>query len=56
MLVARERGSDLERLAPFIEAGTVAPQVDRVHPLERVPEVMRHLAAGKVRGKVAITL
>jgi NADPH:quinone reductase-like Zn-dependent oxidoreductase len=54
--VAKERASDLERLAPFIEAGTVTPQVDRAYPLERVPDAMRHLAAGKVRGKVVITL
>jgi NADPH:quinone reductase-like Zn-dependent oxidoreductase len=54
--VAKERASDLERLAPFIEAGTVTPTVDRVYPLERVPEAMRHLAAGEVRGKVAISL
>lgn len=54
MLIAKEAASDLERLAQFIEAGTVTPTVDRTYPLDQVPEAMRHLAAGKVRGKVAI--
>jgi NADPH:quinone reductase-like Zn-dependent oxidoreductase len=56
MLVAKERASDLDRLADFLDAGTVTPTVDRTYPLDRVPEAMRHLAAGQVRGKVAITL
>ncbi|HEX6246527.1 MAG TPA: NAD(P)-dependent alcohol dehydrogenase [Nocardioidaceae bacterium] len=56
MFVARERASDLDRLADFFEAGIVTPTVDRTYPLDRVPEAMRHLAAGQVRGKVAITL
>ncbi len=54
MLIAKEAASDLERLAQFIEAGTVTPTVDRTYPLDQVPEAMRHLAAGKVRGKVGI--
>jgi NADPH:quinone reductase-like Zn-dependent oxidoreductase len=56
MFVAKERASDLERLTDFLEAGTVAPTVDRTYPLDRVPEAMRHLEAGQVRGKVAITV
>jgi len=34
----------------------VTPSVDRTYPLERVPDAMRHLEAGDVRGKVVITL
>jgi NADPH:quinone reductase-like Zn-dependent oxidoreductase len=56
MLVAKERASDLDRLADFLDAGTVTPTVNRTYPLDRVPEAMRLLAAGQVRGKVAITL
>lgn len=56
MLVAKERASDLDRLADFLEDGTVTPTVDGTYPLDRVPEAMRRLAAGQVRGKVAITL
>jgi NADPH:quinone reductase-like Zn-dependent oxidoreductase len=34
----------------------VTPSIDRTYPLEQVPEAMRHLAAGHIRGKVAITI
>ncbi len=54
--VARQRAGDLERLVELIEAGTVTPSIDRTYPLDRAPEAMRHLEAGKVRGKVAITI
>ena len=56
MFIAKERSSDLERLTDLIEAGTVTPSIDRTYPLERAPEAMRHLAAGKAQGKVAITI
>ena len=56
MCASKERGSDLERLIPMLEAGTVVPAVDRTYPLAQVPEAMRHLEAGQVRGKVAITV
>jgi NADPH:quinone reductase-like Zn-dependent oxidoreductase len=54
--IAKERASDLARLTEFIDAGSVTPSVDRTYPLDRVPEAMRHLEAGQVRGKVAITI
>jgi NADPH:quinone reductase-like Zn-dependent oxidoreductase len=56
MLSNKERGSDLERLTPLIEAGTVRPSIDRTYPLAQVPEAMRHLEAGHARGKVSITI
>ena len=55
MLVNKERGSDLERLAPLLESGAVVPSIDRSYPLEQVTDAMDHLVAGRVRGKVAIT-
>ena len=54
--VSKERGSDLERLSEFIEAGELTPSIDQIFSLDQVPEAMRHLAAGKARGKVAITI
>jgi NADPH:quinone reductase-like Zn-dependent oxidoreductase len=54
--IAKQRASDLERLTAFIEAGQVTPSIDRTYPLSRVPEAMRYLEAGQVRGKVAITI
>jgi NADPH:quinone reductase-like Zn-dependent oxidoreductase len=55
-LIPKERSSDLERLTDLIEAGTVTPSIDRTYSLDRVPEAMRYLEAGKARGKVAITI
>jgi NADPH:quinone reductase-like Zn-dependent oxidoreductase len=52
--VAKERSSDLERLTEFIEAGKVTP--NRVYPLAEAPDAMRHLTAGKARGKIAISI
>jgi NADPH:quinone reductase-like Zn-dependent oxidoreductase len=54
--IAKQRASDLERLTELIEAGMVTPHIDRRYRLDQVPEAMRHLAAGKARGKVAITV
>ncbi|GGU17391.1 NAD(P)-dependent alcohol dehydrogenase [Nocardioides albus] len=55
MYVAKERASDLERLAGFLEAGSVVPSLGHTFPLDRVPEAMSLLDSGQVRGKVAIT-
>ena len=53
---SKERGSDMERLADLVSAGKVTPGLDRTYPLDRVPDAMRHLEAGKVRGKIAVTI
>ncbi|MGB6453349.1 MAG: NAD(P)-dependent alcohol dehydrogenase [Streptosporangiaceae bacterium] len=55
-VMCKERAADLKRLTELIEAGKLMPSVDRVYPLDEVPEAMRHLAAGKARGKIAITV
>jgi NADPH:quinone reductase-like Zn-dependent oxidoreductase len=55
-VTCKERSSDLDELANPIEAGTVTPSIDRTYPLDQAPEAMRHLEAGQVRGKVAITI
>jgi NADPH:quinone reductase-like Zn-dependent oxidoreductase len=52
----KEHFSDIERVGELIEAGKVTPSLDRTYPLEQAPEAMRQLEAGKVRGKVAITI
>ena len=56
MLASKEHGSFFERLTPLIEAGQVTPSIDRTYSLDEVPDAMRHLIAGNVRGKVAITI
>lgn len=56
MVASTETGEDLERLTPFLEDGRVTPSIDRTFPLERVPDAMRRLIDGDVRGKVAISI
>jgi NADPH:quinone reductase-like Zn-dependent oxidoreductase len=55
-LASKERASDSEVLAEHISAGTVTPSIDRTYPLDQVPAAMRHLEAGTVKGKIAITI
>lgn len=50
------RSRDLEALTELIEAGSVTPAVDRIYPLAEVPDAIRYLRDGQVRGKVAIRL
>jgi NADPH:quinone reductase-like Zn-dependent oxidoreductase len=56
MKVPKENFADLERLTDLIEAGWVTPSIDRAYPLDQAAEAMRHLAAGKARGKIAVTI
>ncbi|MFE7778283.1 NAD(P)-dependent alcohol dehydrogenase [Streptomyces sp. NPDC057445] len=55
-LFSAERGEDLETLRELIEAGKVAPVIDRTYPLSGVPEAMRHLEKNHARGKVVIVV
>jgi NADPH:quinone reductase-like Zn-dependent oxidoreductase len=54
--IAKQRSTDLDRLSVLIEAGNVTPSIDRSYPLGEAPDAVRHLASGRVRGKVAITV
>ena len=55
-LLCKERFSDLECLAELIAAGDVTPSVGETYPLHQVPQAMRDLERGSVRGKVAIVV
>lgn len=55
-MLARERASDFEQLGELVDAGKLTPSLDRTYPLEQAAEAMRQLEAGKVRGKVAVTI
>jgi NADPH:quinone reductase-like Zn-dependent oxidoreductase len=52
--IAKPNSSDLDALRALIEAGTVTPAVDRVITLDLVPDAIRDLSRGRVRGKVII--
>jgi NADPH:quinone reductase-like Zn-dependent oxidoreductase len=47
---------DVAFLKELIEAGIVAPVIDRRHPLSEVPEALRYMEQGRARGKVVITV
>jgi NADPH:quinone reductase-like Zn-dependent oxidoreductase len=53
-LTVKRSRADLLVLKDLIEAGKVAPVVDRTYPLSEVPEAIRYLEAGHARGKVVI--
>ena len=56
MLVPKENFVDLERLTEIIESGDITPSIDRTFPLNEAADAMRHLAAGRAQGKIAITI
>jgi NADPH:quinone reductase-like Zn-dependent oxidoreductase len=53
--VASENADDLLALRDLIEAGKLAPAVDRTYPLSEVPAALRYLLGGHARGKVVIS-
>jgi len=54
--VPKERASDLARLSALIGSGRVTPSVGAIYPLAEAASAMGDLVAGRVRGKVAITV
>jgi NADPH:quinone reductase-like Zn-dependent oxidoreductase len=51
-----ENAVDLERLAAFVDKGALTPALERSYRLAEVPDAMRHLVEGRVRGKIAIAI
>jgi NADPH:quinone reductase-like Zn-dependent oxidoreductase len=56
MLASMPRQDDLQTLRELIEAGKLTPLIDRTYPLGEVPEAIRQLEAGHLRGKLVITV
>jgi NADPH:quinone reductase-like Zn-dependent oxidoreductase len=55
-VTASEDSADMVILKDMIEAGRVTPVVERAYTLAEVPDAIRHLEAGRTRGKVVITI
>jgi len=55
-ILAYKPNKDLAFLTDLIEAGKVVPVIDRRYPLSEVPEALRYLGEGRVKGKVLITV
>jgi NADPH:quinone reductase-like Zn-dependent oxidoreductase len=56
MLGPKEHYTVLERLTELIEAGDLVPAVERTYQLNEMPDAMRHLEAGRTRGKLVIAV
>jgi NADPH:quinone reductase-like Zn-dependent oxidoreductase len=56
MLASKPRQEDLQTLRELAEAGNLTPPIDTIYPLREVPEAIRHLEAGHIRGKLVITV
>jgi NADPH:quinone reductase-like Zn-dependent oxidoreductase len=52
--MTRRRPEDLTILRELMESGKVTPVIDRRYSLSEVPEAIRYLEDGHVRGKVVI--
>jgi NADPH:quinone reductase-like Zn-dependent oxidoreductase len=52
--VVRHNRDDLAILKELVEAGKVAPVIDRRYALSDVPEALRHQGGGHARGKIVI--
>ena len=52
--IAKPNSTDLDALRALIEAGSLTPAIDRVITLDQVPDAIRDLASGHVRGKIVI--
>ena len=52
--VAKPNRADLDTLRALIETGAVTPAIDRVIALDGVPDAIRDLNAGHVRGKIVV--
>jgi len=54
--ICKENHEDMLVLKDLIESGKLTPVIDRTYPLAGVPEAIRRLQEGRVRGKLVITL
>ena len=54
--LCKERGTDLDTLAKLMVAGKIRPAIGATYRLDEVPQAMRDLERGGVRGKVVIAI
>lgn len=52
--VSKERGDGIERLRAAIEAGDLVVALDRTYRLDEVPDALRDLDSGRIRGKAVV--
>lgn len=54
--VARQNRADLIALSDLIESGAITPAIDWVYPLAEAAAALRHLADGRAKGKVVLSI
>ena len=54
VFIVKHNGEDLAVLKELVEAGKVAPVIDRRYALSEVPEALRSQGAGHPHGKIVI--
>ena len=54
--IQKEHHTQIERIAEHLESGAVVPVIDRTVGLPGVPDAIRDLEAGRVRGKIAVSV
>ena len=55
-MVAHVNQKELADLIGLVEAGKVAPVIDRIFPLSEAAEAFRYLGEGHARGKIVISM
>lgn len=55
-MMAKPNSKDLELVKDLIEAGKIAPVIDRSYPLQELPDAMRYLEEGHAKGKIVIII
>ena len=55
-ITAKSNKKDLDFIKELLENGKIVPVIDRIYPLDEVPEALRYLEEGHARGKVIIKI
>lgn len=55
-LIAKPRREDLHAMTALIDRGAIKPIIERCYPLEALVEALRVLEAGRVHGKLVISM
>lgn len=56
MMLAQMDQADLVTLGELVDAGRLTPVIDRVYPMQQLPQAIRYLEEGHARGKVVVTI
>lgn len=56
LLMHKPNPDDLRELSTLFEAGRLIPVINKVYPLHKTSEAVRHLGEGNVRGKAIIKI